>query len=63
MFVRYPHCKNRWELYNLKIGEIFASHNVKFYENRFPYAEASTSMSIDLESTFSEEYFSGSRAP
>lgn len=61
-------------LLDIHIVRIGGSYTISKLEKYLPHimsnfmridfhAEASTSMSIDLESTFSEEYFSGSRAP
>lgn len=62
----YLYDKKGWKLYNLETIEIFVPHDVRFYENEFPYAEPSTFVSTDknvvnvnvilddLESTFEE---------
>uniref|UniRef100_A0A803NM80 Retroviral polymerase SH3-like domain-containing protein n=1 Tax=Cannabis sativa TaxID=3483 RepID=A0A803NM80_CANSA len=43
VFIGYPYGKKGWKLYDLQTGDIFVSRDVKFHENEFPYATASTS--------------------
>ncbi|PKI72818.1 hypothetical protein CRG98_006798 [Punica granatum] len=46
IFVGYPNGKKRWRLYDLQSMEFFVSRDVRFCENKFPFAD-SISAKID----------------
>jgi hypothetical protein len=43
VFIGYPHGKKAWRVYDLETGKIFASRDVRFHEDIYPYATATQS--------------------
>ena len=52
MFIGYPNNKKSWKLYDLDTGEYFVSHDVKFHENEFSFADLTSEHVVDDLASF-----------
>ncbi|XP_074297063.1 uncharacterized protein LOC141627739 [Silene latifolia] len=42
IFLGYPHNKKGWKVYDLETDTFLVSHDVHFYEDKFPFSDSST---------------------
>jgi len=49
VFLGYPFSKKGWKVYDLETQEIFISQDMKFYEHKYPFEEATSNSEREMD--------------